>query len=133
VDEIEVILVALAGVRRGAGRGGAGDPRAVPDRAGRRRRAAGARGPGCRTSRLDPDLVLVIFLPPPACTRGAFFSNLRELRRSIRPISAAVDRPRDRHDGSWWRSSRHAFIDDLSWPACFALGAIVGPTDPGRG
>ena len=24
----------------------------------------------------------------------------------------------------------HEFIDDLSWPVCFVLGAIVGPTDP---
>jgi Na+/H+ antiporter len=84
--------------------------------------------PGLPDAKLDPDLVLVIFLPPLLYT-SAFFSNLRDLRRSIRPISLlsiglvlvtviAV------------AGVAHAFIDDLSWPACFALGAIVGPTDP---
>ena len=77
---------------------------------------------------LDPDLVLVIFLPP-LLYSGAFFANLRDLRADLRPITllsvglvlatvlvvAAV---------------AHALIDDLSWPAAFVLGAIVGPTDP---
>jgi CPA1 family monovalent cation:H+ antiporter len=77
---------------------------------------------------LDPDLVLVIFLPP-LLYSGAFFANLRDLRADLRAITllsvglvlatvvavAAV---------------AHALIDDLSWPAAFALGAIVGPTDP---
>jgi monovalent cation/hydrogen antiporter len=34
---------------------------------------------------LDPDLVLVIFLPPLLYT-GAFFANLNDLRRNLRPI-----------------------------------------------
>ena len=77
---------------------------------------------------LDPDLVLVIFLPP-LLYSGAFFANLRDLRADLRPISllsiglvlatmvvvAVV---------------AHEMIDGLCWPAAFALGAIVGPTDP---
>jgi CPA1 family monovalent cation:H+ antiporter len=77
---------------------------------------------------LDPNLVLLVFLPPLLYT-GAFFANLRDLRDDLRPISllsiglviatvvvvAVV---------------AHEFIDDLSWPVCFVLGAIVGPTDP---
>ena len=77
---------------------------------------------------LDPDLVLVIFLPP-LLYSGAFFANLRDLRADLRSITllsvglvlatvvvvAAV---------------AHALIDGLRWPAAFVLGAIVGPTDP---
>jgi monovalent cation/hydrogen antiporter len=76
---------------------------------------------------LNPDLVLLIFLPP-LLYLSAFFANLRDLRANLRVISmlsiglvlatmvvVAV--------------IAHAFIDHLSWPACFTLGAIVGPTD----
>ena len=83
---------------------------------------------GLPETTLDPDLVLVIFLPP-LLYSGAFFADLRDLRANLRAISllsiglvlatmvavAAV---------------AHELIDDLSWPAAFALGAIVGPTDP---
>jgi monovalent cation/hydrogen antiporter len=84
--------------------------------------------PGLPHARLDPDLVLLIFLPP-LLYSAAFFANLRDLRSNLRVISmlsiglvlatvvvVAV--------------IAHAFIDDLSWPAAFTLGAIVGPTDP---
>ena len=84
--------------------------------------------PGLPDVRLDPKLVLLIFLPP-LLYAGAFFANLRDLRANLRVISllsiglvlatmvvVAV--------------IAHAFIDDLSWPACFTLGAIVAPTDP---
>jgi CPA1 family monovalent cation:H+ antiporter len=84
--------------------------------------------PGLPDVQLDPDLVLVLFLPP-LLYAGAFFANLRDLRTNLRPIAllsiglviatvlvvACV---------------AHALIDGLSWPAAFALGAIVGPTDP---
>jgi CPA1 family monovalent cation:H+ antiporter len=83
--------------------------------------------PGLPDARLNPQLVLLIFLPP-LLYLGAFFANLRDLRANLRVISllsiglvlatmvvVAV--------------IAHAFIDDLSWPACFTLGAIVGPTD----
>jgi Na+/H+ antiporter len=80
---------------------------------------------------LDPDLVLVIFLPPLLYT-GAFFANLNDLRRNLRPILlssivlvlatvvvvAVV---------------AHELIPGVSWPVAFTLGAIVGPTDPVAG
>ena len=83
---------------------------------------------GLQEIRLDPDLVLLLFLPP-LLYSGAFFANLRELRTAVRPISllavglvlvtmVAV------------AVTAHALIDGLSWPAAFVLGAIVGPTDP---
>lgn len=87
--------------------------------------------PGLSEVKLDPDLVLLLFLPPLLYT-SAFFANLRELRTAIRPISllaiglvlvtmVAV------------AVVAHALVDGMSWPAAFALGAIVGPTDPVAG
>ena len=84
--------------------------------------------PGIPEVRLDPDLVLLIFLPP-LLYAAAFFSSLRELKANVGPISllavglvlatcvavAAVAR---------------ALVDGLSWAEAFVLGAIVSPTDP---
>ncbi len=84
--------------------------------------------PGLHEITLDPDLVLLLFLPP-LLYSGAFFANLRELRTAARPIAllaiglvlvtmlvvAVV---------------AHELIDGMSWAAAFTLGAIVGPTDP---
>jgi monovalent cation/hydrogen antiporter len=84
--------------------------------------------PGMPTVALDPDLVLVLFLPP-LLYSGAFFASLRDLRADARAISmlsiglvlvtivvvAVV---------------AHAIIPGLPWAAAFALGAIVAPTDP---
>src|SRR3954464_546547 len=84
--------------------------------------------PGVPDVELQPELVLVIFLPP-LLYSGAFFANLRELRTDLRPISLLSV-------GLVLATTTavavvaHALIDDLHWPACFALGAIVGPTDP---
>jgi monovalent cation/hydrogen antiporter len=76
---------------------------------------------------LNPDLVLLILLPP-LLYSAAFFTPLRELRRNIRPISflaiglvlatmvvvAVV---------------AHEALD-FDWAEAFVLGAIVSPTDP---
>src|SRR4051794_14320400 len=78
--------------------------------------------------RLEPDLVLVVFLPP-LLYSAAFFANLRELKADLRTITlnstllviataAAV------------AVCAHALVEDLPWAVCFALGAIVAPTDP---
>jgi len=83
--------------------------------------------PGLPHLELRPDVVLVAILPP-LLYAAAFFTSLRDLRRNARPLTllsvglvltttvavAAVC---------------HAFVDDLSWPVCFVLGAIVAPTD----
>src|SRR3954469_14197822 len=77
---------------------------------------------------LDPDLVLVIFLPPLLYT-GAFFANLNDLRRNLRPILLASI-------GLVLATVlvvavvAHELIPGVSWPVAFTLGAIVGPTDP---
>jgi monovalent cation/hydrogen antiporter len=83
--------------------------------------------PGAPHLELQPEIVLVGFLPP-LLYSGAFFTSLRDLRTNARAISllsvglvlatlltvAAVC---------------HAFVDGLSWPVCFVIGAIVAPTD----
>ena len=84
--------------------------------------------PGLPDAVLEPELVLVIFLPP-LLYSAAFFANLRDLKADLRAISllavglviataAAV------------AVAAHALIDGLPWAAAFALGAIVAPTDP---
>jgi len=83
--------------------------------------------PGMPEIALDPELVLLIFLPP-LLYSAAFFSDLRALRDDIRAISMlaiglvlvtllAV------------ALLAHAALG-MSWPIAFALGAIVAPTDP---
>lgn len=75
---------------------------------------------------LDPDVVLLVFLPP-LLYAAAFFSNLRELRANARPIgllaiglvvvtTLAV------------AAAAHWAIG-LEWQVAFVLGAIVSPTD----
>jgi monovalent cation/hydrogen antiporter len=84
--------------------------------------------PGLPHVELQPDLVLVIFLPP-LLYAAAFFANLRDLRENLRVISllaivlvlftmtvvAIVAR---------------LVIPGMSWAVAFTLGAIVAPTDP---
>lgn len=84
--------------------------------------------PGLPEVTLDPDAVLVIFLPP-LLYSAAFFSSLRDLRDNARPIGLlAIGLVICTTLGVGLVA--HAVIDDLSWAAAFALGAIVAPTDP---
>jgi monovalent cation/hydrogen antiporter len=83
--------------------------------------------PGVPKVALNPDLVLVIFLPP-LLYAAAFFSSLRDLRDNLRPISmlsvglvittvvaiAVV---------------AHTVVGGLTWQAAFVLGAVLSPTD----
>jgi len=77
---------------------------------------------------LDPDLVLVVFLPP-LLYSSAFFASLRDLKFDLRTISLLAI-------GLVIATAvtvavvAHALIEDLPWAAAFALGAIVAPTDP---
>jgi monovalent cation/hydrogen antiporter len=84
--------------------------------------------PGVPEVELDPELVLVIFLPP-LLYSAAFFASLRDLRYDLRSISMLAI-------GLVIATAcavavvAHALIDGLPWAAAFALGAIVAPTDP---
>jgi monovalent cation/hydrogen antiporter len=83
--------------------------------------------PGIPDITLNPDLVLLVFLPP-LLYQSAFFYDLRSLRNDARVIAlnsigltlatAAVV-----------GVVAHEVID-LPWAVSFALGAIVSPTDP---
>ena len=84
--------------------------------------------PGVPDVRLEPDLVLVVFLPP-LLYSAAFFANLRELRADARTITltstvlVAVT-------ATAVAVAAHALVEGLPWAVAFALGAIVAPTDP---
>src|SRR3954454_8822886 len=84
--------------------------------------------PGVPDVQLEPDLVLLIVLPP-LLFHAAYFASVRELRANARAISlnacalvlltmAAV------------AVAMHAVVPGLPWAAAFAFGAIVSPTDP---
>ena len=84
--------------------------------------------PGIPEVELDPELVLVVFLPP-LLYSAAFFASLRDLRYDIRSISMLAI-------GLVIATAcsvavvAHALIDGLPWAAAFALGAIVGADRP---
>jgi Na+/H+ antiporter len=84
--------------------------------------------PGLPEVELEPDLVLVIFLPP-LLFYAAFNSSLRDLRADARAISLTSI-------GLVLATTcavaviAHQAIDGMPWAMAFALGAIVSPTDP---
>jgi Na+/H+ antiporter len=83
--------------------------------------------PGVPDVELDPDLVLVLFLPP-LLYSAAFFTDLRSLRDNVRPLSLTAI-------GLVLLTTvtvaviAHEVIG-MTWAVAFALGAIVSPTDP---
>jgi Na+/H+ antiporter len=84
--------------------------------------------PGAPDAVLDPELVLIIFLPP-LLYSAAFFSSLHDLRDNLRPISLLAV-------GAVLLTTlvvgvvAHEVIDGMSWAAAFTLGAVLSPTDP---
>jgi CPA1 family monovalent cation:H+ antiporter len=83
--------------------------------------------PGIPDIELEPDLVLLIFLPP-LLYAAAFFSDLRALRTDLRAISLLSIGLVLITIGVVAVLGHEAI--GLSWPLAFALGAIVSPTDP---
>ena len=83
--------------------------------------------PGIPEIELDPDLVLLIFLPP-LLYSGAFFADLPALRSDLRVVSLmAVGLVLATTVGVGLIAHE---VFDLPWAVAFALGAIVAPTDP---
>src|SRR5919199_6248807 len=84
--------------------------------------------PGMPEVKLNPDVVLVIFLPP-LLYGAAFFANLGDIRANLRSNTLAAV-------GLVLLTMAavalvaHALIPGMPWGAAFALGAIVSPTDP---
>jgi Na+/H+ antiporter len=84
--------------------------------------------PGVPDVKLNPDVVLVVFLPP-LLYGAAFFANLGDMRANVRALTlgsvglvlatmAAV------------AAAVHALVPGLPWSVAFVLGAVVSPTDP---
>ena len=83
--------------------------------------------PGIPAITLNPDLVLLVFLPP-LLYASAFFYDLRSLRNDARVITL---------NAIGLTLATAAVVGvvahevmDLPWAVSFALGAIVSPTDP---
>lgn len=84
--------------------------------------------PGMPEVKLDPSVVLVVFLPP-LLYGAAFFANLTDIRSNLRSLTlssvglvlvtmAAV------------AVVAHALVPGLPWAAAWVLGTVVSPTDP---
>ena len=82
--------------------------------------------PGMPDIELDPDIVLLVFLPP-LLYAAAFFSNLRELRAHLRPISTLAIGLVVVTTVSVAAAAH--YVIGLDWPVAFVLGAVVSPTD----
>src|SRR5947207_2214727 len=84
--------------------------------------------PGLPEVKLDPDVVLVVFLPP-LLYGAAFFANLGDIRANLRGITLSSV-------GLVLATMcavavvAHELVPGLPWAAAFALGAVVSPTDP---
>jgi CPA1 family monovalent cation:H+ antiporter len=84
--------------------------------------------PGVPDVELDPDIVLLIFLPP-LLFNAAYFTSLRDLRQNTRPIVMTAVGLVLLTMGAV-AVVAHEAIDGVPWAVAFALGAIVAPTDP---
>ena len=84
--------------------------------------------PGLPDVELEPEIVLVVFLPP-LLYGSSIYSNFADLRDSLRGLTlntvalvlvtmCAV------------AVAAHLVIPGMTWQAAFVLGAIVSPTDP---
>jgi len=84
--------------------------------------------PGMPTITLPPEVVLVAVLPP-LLYLSAYRTSLRDLRANAQAIALLAV-------GLVAATTvavalvAHAAIDQMSWSAAFALGAVVAPTDP---
>ncbi|MBV9656342.1 MAG: Na+/H+ antiporter [Acetobacteraceae bacterium] len=83
--------------------------------------------PGPLALTLDPDLTMVLFLPP-LLQASAFFTVWRDFRANLRPIlSLAIGCVAFTTCAVGWILK--TLQPDLPWAACFAFGAIVSPPD----
>jgi len=83
--------------------------------------------PGLPAVRLDPNVVLVVFLPILVYS-AAFFANLGDIRHNLRGITL-VSVGLVLVTMTTVALVGHA-LAGLPWAAAFALGAVISPTDP---
>jgi Na+/H+ antiporter len=83
--------------------------------------------PGLPVVQIDPQLVLLIFLPP-LLFFAAWMTSWRDFAANLRPISLlAVGLVLATTSAVAWVA--HALIPGMGWPAAFLVGAIVSPPD----
>jgi CPA1 family monovalent cation:H+ antiporter len=83
--------------------------------------------PGLPRVRIDPELVLLLFLPP-LLFAAAWLTSWRDFAANLRPIALlAVGLVVATTTVVAWVA--HAAIPGMGWPAAFVLGAIVSPSD----
>src|SRR5215208_1617702 len=84
--------------------------------------------PGLPEVELDPEVVLVVFLPP-LLYGSAIYANFGDFRANLRALTlSTVGLVLATMCAVAWAA--HALIPGLPWEAAFVLGAIVSPTDP---
>jgi Na+/H+ antiporter len=83
--------------------------------------------PGVPPIALDPDLALVLFLPP-LLFSSAFFTVWRDFRADL-PIILQLAVGAVAFTTAVVGVVAHWVVPSLPWAACFALGAIVSPPD----
>src|SRR5919197_1429602 len=84
--------------------------------------------PGLPAVKLDPQVVLVVFLPP-LLYSTSLFANFGDLRANLRALTlSTVGLVLATTCAVAWAA--HALIPGLPWEAAFVLGAVVSPTDP---
>jgi CPA1 family monovalent cation:H+ antiporter len=83
--------------------------------------------PGLPDVELEPDVVLLIFLPPLLYV-AAFFSEPKAMRSYARALGLTSVGLELATVGVVALIGHHVL--ELPWPMAFALGAIVSPTDP---
>jgi monovalent cation/hydrogen antiporter len=83
--------------------------------------------PGLPAVKIDPELVLLLFLPP-LLYAAAWFTSWRDFAANSRPITLlAIGLVVVTTTAVAWIA--HAVIPGMSWPVAFVLGAIVSPPD----
>jgi CPA1 family monovalent cation:H+ antiporter len=83
--------------------------------------------PGLPAVKIDPELVLLLFLPP-LLYAAAWFTSWRDFAANSRPITLlAVGLVVVTTTAVAWIA--HAVIPGMSWSVAFVLGAIVSPPD----
>jgi CPA1 family monovalent cation:H+ antiporter len=83
--------------------------------------------PGLPEIDLEPDVVLLVFIPPLVHAAG-YQASPRRLLRDARPIALAAGVLVAVTIGAV-AVVAHALVDELSWPAAFVLAAVLAPTD----
>jgi NhaP-type Na+/H+ or K+/H+ antiporter len=84
--------------------------------------------PGLPEVRLDPQVVLVVFLPP-LVYGASVYANFSDFRANVRALTlSTVALVLVTMSAVAWAA--HALVPGLPWAAAFVLGAVVSPTDP---